>query len=177
MFSWSFSTCFLRYCLFILYLFNVVDVFEYSKLIVLNFFVVFRLDFSTLKPNFLVTMEVLNACVSLDAHEDQNRYVWTTFQTIENVWDSDFFVGCNLFDFYAKCGNKKMWQNDYPLFFVQKLIFGWRNMTLLSLFSVQILKLKCTFLFHCVYMKKNVIEKDMKQKSCKDFNLMQITSD
>jgi hypothetical protein len=51
-------------------------------------------------------------------------HVSTTFQTIENVWDLDFFVGCNLFDFYAKCGSKKMWQNDYPLFFVQKIIFG-----------------------------------------------------
>jgi hypothetical protein len=32
----------------------------------LNSFVVFRLDFSTLKPNFLVPMQVLNACVNLD---------------------------------------------------------------------------------------------------------------
>ncbi len=60
----------------------------------------------------------------LRSHEDQNMHVSTTFQTIENVWDLDFFVGCNLFDFYAKCGSKKMWQNDYPLFFVQKIIFG-----------------------------------------------------
>jgi hypothetical protein len=73
------------------YLFNVVDVFEYSKLVVLNSYVVFRGDFSQLKSNFLVAMEVLNVCVSLDAHEDQNMYVWTTFQTIENGWDSNFF--------------------------------------------------------------------------------------
>jgi hypothetical protein len=35
-----------------------------------------------------------------------------------------FFVGCSLFEFYAKCGSKKMWQNDYPLFLVQNHIFG-----------------------------------------------------
>ncbi len=160
-----------------MYFFNVVDVFEYSKIGVLNFYVVFRFDFSTLKSNFLATMEVLNACVNLDAFEDQNMYVWTTFQTIENGWDSDFFVGCNLFNFYAKCNSKKMWQNDYPLFFVLKIIFGWRNLTLLSLFLVLILKVKWFFLFHYVYMRKNVIEGDMKQKSCEDFNLMQITND
>ncbi len=33
-------------CLFILYLFNVVDVFEYLELVVLNFDVLFRFDFS-----------------------------------------------------------------------------------------------------------------------------------
>jgi hypothetical protein len=50
-------------------------------------------------------------------------------------------------------------------------------MTLLSRFSILILKVKCIFLFHYVYMRKNVIERYMKQKSCKDFNLMQITND
>jgi len=69
-------------------------------------------------------MEVLNVCANLNAFEDQNMYVWTTLQTIENGWDSNFFVRCSLFDFYAKCGYKKLWQNDYPLFLVQKIIFG-----------------------------------------------------
>jgi hypothetical protein len=34
------------------------------------------------------------------------------------------------------CGCKKMWQNDYPFFFVQKFIFGWGNITLLSFFQL-----------------------------------------
>jgi len=76
------------------------------------------------KSNLLATMEVLNVCVSLNALEDEDMYVRTTFQTIENGWDSNFFVTCSLFDFYAKCGCKKTWQNDYPLFLVQKFIFG-----------------------------------------------------
>jgi len=54
-------------------------------------------------------MEVLNACVSVNAFEDQDMYVWTTFQTIENGWDLNFFVKCSLFDLYGKCGYKKMW--------------------------------------------------------------------
>jgi hypothetical protein len=69
-------------------------------------------------------VEVFNACVSLDAFDDQNMYFLTPFQTIEHGWDLDFFVGCNLFEFYAKCGCKKLWQNDYSLFFVQIHIFG-----------------------------------------------------
>ncbi len=38
----------------------------------------------------------------------ENMYVWTILQTIENEWDSNLFVGCSLFDFYAKCGSKKI---------------------------------------------------------------------
>jgi hypothetical protein len=45
----------------------------------------------------------------VNAREDQNMCVWTIFQTIENGWDSNFFVKCSLFDFYAKCGYKKPW--------------------------------------------------------------------
>ncbi len=45
-------------------------------------------------------------------------------------------------NFMQKCGNKKMWKNDYPLFLVQKLIFGRRNTTVLSLLSTLILKVK-----------------------------------
>jgi hypothetical protein len=37
-------------------------------------------------------MEVLNACVNLDAFEDQGKYVWTIFQTIESEWDPYFFI-------------------------------------------------------------------------------------
>jgi hypothetical protein len=70
-----------------------------------------------------------------------------------------------------------MWQNDYPLFFVQKIIFGWRNMTLLSLFSILILKVKWTFFVLVCADEKNVIKRDMKQKSCKDFNPVQVTND
>ncbi len=86
-------------------------------------------------------MEVLNARVNLNALEDQNKYVWTTFQTIENGWDSNFFVGCNLFEFYAKCGSKKMWQNDYPFFWFKNLSLD-KETTLLSLFLALILKVK-----------------------------------
>jgi hypothetical protein len=63
---------------FILYLFNVVDVFEYRTIIVLNCDVFFRYDFSPYKcvrSNFLATMEVLNASVSLNALEGQDMYV------------------------------------------------------------------------------------------------------
>jgi hypothetical protein len=62
---------------------------------------------------------ILNVCVNLNAFEDQNRYVWITLQIIENGSDLDFFIGCNLFKFYAKCSTKKTWQNDYSLFMVQ----------------------------------------------------------
>ncbi len=48
-------------------------------------------------------------------------YVWTTFQTIENGWDSNFFVGCSLFGLYAKCGSKQTWQTNYPLSLDQKV--------------------------------------------------------
>jgi hypothetical protein len=37
--------------------------------------------------------------------------------TIESGWDSNVFVECSLFDMYAKCGNKKMWQTNYPFFY------------------------------------------------------------
>ncbi len=56
-----------------MYLFNVVDVFEYSRLAILNFHLVFRFEFSPLKSNFLAPMEVLNACVNLNALEDQKN--------------------------------------------------------------------------------------------------------
>lgn len=137
----AFPLVFSSYSLIILYLFNVVICFEYSKL--LNSYVVFRSDVSPLKSSFLATMEVLNTYTSFDALEDQNTYVWTTFETIENGWDSDFLVGCSLFELYAKCGSKKQRQNGYPFLLVQSYIFGWGNTTLLSLFSILILKVKC----------------------------------
>jgi hypothetical protein len=83
-------------------------------------------------------MEVLNACANLDAFENQAKYVWTTLQTIESGCDSYFFIGYSFFDLYVKCGSKEIWQIDYPLLLVHKNIFGWRNTTLLSLFSALI---------------------------------------
>ncbi len=97
---------------------------------------------------------VEHICVNLDAFEHQGRYVWTTLQTIESEWDSYFFVGYNFFDLCSKCGNKQTWQNDYPLFLLQKLIFEWRNITLLSLFSALILKVKWTLVPLCVHERK-----------------------
>ncbi len=79
-------------------------------------------------------MEVLNAFVSLDPLEDQNRYFWTTFQTIEIGWDLDFFVECNLFEFYAKCGRIKLWRNDYSLFFGSNLYLWMRKHNIVVIF-------------------------------------------
>ncbi len=98
-------------------------------------------------------MEVWKAWVNLNAFEDQDMYVWTTLQTIENGWDSNFFLGCSLFDLYAKCGSKQRWQIDYPLYLDQKHIFGWGNTTLLWLFSILILKVSCLVPL-CVHKRK-----------------------
>ncbi len=100
-------------------------------------------------------------CLSLNILEDQDMHVWTTLQMIENGWYSNFFFGCRLFEFYAKCGNKQTWQANYPLFLDQKHIFGWGNITLLWLFSAFILKVKWIVWFYYVHMRKNVLERNM----------------
>ncbi len=122
-----------------------------------------------MKSNFLVAMEVFNACVNLNALEDQNKYVWTTLQTIKNGWDLDLFVGCNLFNFYAKFSTKKMWQNDYPFSYIQKLIFGWRNTTFLSLFSTLILKVKWIFFVPLYVHERECARRRYKTKILQNF--------
>jgi len=97
-------------------------------------------------------MEVWNACVNLDALEDQGKYVWTILQTIESEWDSYFFVCYNFADLCVKCGSRQTWQNEHSLLLVQKLIFKWKNTALLSLFLALILKVKWTIRFHYVWM-------------------------
>ncbi len=112
----------LPFQIFILYLFNVVDVFEYSKFVVLNYDVFLRSDFYHIQMCEIQLSYYHGGvgCVcQLKCIGDQNRYVWTTFQTIEFGWDLDFFVGSNLFKFYAKCHTKKTWWNDFPFFWVQ----------------------------------------------------------
>jgi len=69
-------------------------------------------------------MEVLNVCVNLNALRSQNKNVWTTLQTNENGWDSNFLIECSLFECYAK-----MWYQTLakwlPILFGSKLTYLW----------------------------------------------------
>ncbi len=103
-------------------------------------------------------MKVWKVWVNLNALENQDMYVWTILQTIESGWDSHFFVGYSLFEFYAKCGSKQTWQIDYPLSLDQKRIFGWRNTTLLWLFSTLLLKVSYLVLL-CVHERECIWKK------------------
>ncbi len=69
------------------------------------FYVWYFSTYKCVKSNFLVAIEVLNACVNLNAFEDQDRYVGTIFQAWKWMGFYLFIVRCNLFDFYAKCAH------------------------------------------------------------------------
>jgi len=69
-----------------------------------------------------------------------------------NLWKlmgfTNVFVGCNLFNMYAKSGNKKYGMKWLLLFVIQKVILEWANTTLFLFFLGLILvtfKLWCNF--------------------------------
>jgi hypothetical protein len=82
-------------------------------------------------------MEVLNVCVNLDALEDHDMYVWTTLQTIENGWDSHFFVGCNLFEFYAKMWQQENVEKWLPFFFCSNTYIWMRKFNIVVNFDFE----------------------------------------
>ncbi len=72
------------------------------------FLVWYFCTYKFVKSNCLATMEVLNACVSWNALENQDRYVWTTLWPLKMDGIQIFWFRCSLFDFYAECAHGHM---------------------------------------------------------------------
>ncbi len=55
-----------------------------------------------MQPNFVTFVRVLNVCANMVALENGR---WSHELIIQNGLESNVFVGSNLVDMYARCGN------------------------------------------------------------------------